>query len=184
MLEPGTTVRSPRGTVVEVLEDRPERFAIRRTLPPGTGRTAPHRHFDGTERFTVVEGRAKGSVGRRSVELGPGDVLEVPLGAAHVHPHTDKHSTAVVEHVIEPAPEFVRVYFASWLPWLAVGRVDGQEEPKLLGIMSMLHEAGAQTWVAGVPVPAQRALGRALAPIAARTGLRARTPPPRVAQPS
>jgi hypothetical protein len=37
MLEPGLTVTSPRGTVVEILENTPERFALKRILPPGTG---------------------------------------------------------------------------------------------------------------------------------------------------
>ncbi|MDP9347484.1 MAG: cupin domain-containing protein [Actinomycetota bacterium] len=111
------TVRSPRGTVLEVLEDSPERFRLRRRMPPHTGRGAPHRHLDGIERFTVLEGEAKGSVHGRSRRLGPGDVLDVPVGAAHVHPHTGG-DTALVEHVIEPRPRFVQVYFASWLRWL------------------------------------------------------------------
>ena len=38
MPQPGDTIRSPRGTVVEILDNRPERFALRRTLPAGTGR--------------------------------------------------------------------------------------------------------------------------------------------------
>jgi hypothetical protein len=62
MLEPGFTVSSPRGTVVEILENTPERFALRRVLAPGTGRTPSHRHDNGVERFRLLAGEATGSV--------------------------------------------------------------------------------------------------------------------------
>ena len=63
--------------------------------------------------------------------LRSGDVMEVPVGSAHVHPHTDASTTAVVEHTIEPRPRFVPVFFASWLTWLGEGKVDRQDEPTL-----------------------------------------------------
>ena len=44
MLEPGFTVTSPRGTVVEIVENTPERLVLKRILPPGTGGTPLHRH--------------------------------------------------------------------------------------------------------------------------------------------
>jgi mannose-6-phosphate isomerase-like protein (cupin superfamily) len=102
MLEPGFTVTSPRGTVIEVLENTPERFVLRRRLPPMTGRTPSHRHDDGIERFRLLEGAATGMVGGEERALHPGDVIEVPVSTAHVHPHTHAGQTAVVEHAIEP----------------------------------------------------------------------------------
>jgi mannose-6-phosphate isomerase-like protein (cupin superfamily) len=87
-MEPSTVVSSPRGTGVEVLEDSPERFLIRRSLPPLTGKTAPHRHQHvGSERFLLVEGSATAKLDGRTVRLAPGDTLEVPLGKSHVRPH-------------------------------------------------------------------------------------------------
>jgi mannose-6-phosphate isomerase-like protein (cupin superfamily) len=124
MLEPGFVVTSPRGTVVEIIENAPQRFQLKRTLPPGTGRTRSHRHDNGIERFHLLEGAATGSVDGTSRSLRPGDVMEVPVGSAHVHPHTDASTTAVVEHTIEPRPRFVPVFFASWLTWLAEGKVE------------------------------------------------------------
>jgi quercetin dioxygenase-like cupin family protein len=118
MLEPGSEVKSPRGTRVEILENGPRRFAIRRFLPPGTGKTAPHRHLDGTERFELVEGESTGSVEGSARRLATGDVLEVPVGSSHVHPHTAPGASATIIHTIEPRPRFVEVYFASWLGWL------------------------------------------------------------------
>ena len=178
MLSPGDTFRSPRGTHVEVLDNRPERLAIRRTLPPRTGRTAPHRHLeDAVERFTLIEGEATGKVAGEERHLRAGDVLEIPRAAVHVHPHTGPGQTATVEHVIEPCPPFPAVYFPSWLTWLADGRVDDQDEPTLLGIMSVIDTAHGESWVAGPPIAAQKAMAKLLAPIAARRGLRAVAPP-------
>ena len=152
----------------------PERIAIRRTLPPGTGRTAPHRHLeDATERFTLLAGEATGSVGGQERRLRAGDVMEIPRGAVHVHPHTGPGQTATVEHVIEPCPRFPAVYFPSWLRWLAAGRVDRQDEPTFLGIMSVIDAARGDSWVAGPPIALQRALARLLAPVANRRGYRA-----------
>jgi quercetin dioxygenase-like cupin family protein len=156
-----------------VLAYGPERLAIRRALAPGTGRTAPHRHLEHTsERFTLIEGEATGSVDKAERRLRPGDVMEVPRGAVHVHQHTGAGETAVVEHVIEPCPAFPRVYFPSWLRWLDEGRVDDQDEPRFR-IMAIIATAKGDSWVAGPPTPAQRALAMLLAPIANRRGYRA-----------
>ena len=152
----------------------PQRLAIRRTLPPGTGRTAPHRHLeDASERFTLLDGTATAKVGKEEHRLAAGDVLEIPRATSHVHPHTGAGETATLEHVIEPCPAFPRVYFPSWLKWLAEGRVDGQDEPTFLGIMSVIATANGDSWVAGPPIGVQRALATALAPVANRRGYRA-----------
>ena len=169
-MEPEESVTSPRGTVVELLENTPERFVLRRKLPPKTGRTAPHRHDNGVERFRIIEGSAIGKVGRNKRSLGPGDVMEVPLGSSHVHPHTEAGVTAVFEQEIEPRPRFVEVYFASWTSWLKEGRVDRQDEPTLLGIMAVIAGGGGGTWVAGVPVGLQKLTARVMAPLASRRG--------------
>ena len=152
----------------------PDRCAIRRTLVPGTGKTAPHRHLEAAkERFTLLEGEATGRIEKQERRLSAGDVLEIPRGAAHVHPHTGAGQTAVVEHVIEPCPAFPRVYFPSWLKWLAEGRVDDQDEPTFLGIMSVIATANGDSWVAGPPIGVQRTLARVLARVANRRGYRA-----------
>jgi quercetin dioxygenase-like cupin family protein len=176
MLEPGFTVTSPRGTVVEILENTPERFVLKRILPPDTGKTPSHRHDDGIERFRLIEGEATGSVGGAARRLREGDVMEVPVGTAHVHPHTDGATIATVEHIIEPRPRFVAVFFASWLTWLGEGRVDKQDEPTLLGVMAVFKEGGGGTWVTGVPVGAQKLLASVLAGVAKPRGLRAVVP--------
>jgi quercetin dioxygenase-like cupin family protein len=52
-------------------------------LPPGTHVPATHVHPSQTERFAVVGGRMRFELGGRSVVAGPGEVVEVPPGAAH-----------------------------------------------------------------------------------------------------
>ncbi len=172
------TVRSPRGTVVEVLENGPERIRLRRRMPPATGRAAPHRHLDGVETFTMLEGEATGAVDGRSRLLRAGDVLRVPIGSSHVHPRTASDATAVVEHMIEPRPRFAEVYFGLWLPCLEAGRVDAQEELGPLGVMWLVRHGGGGTWVVGVPVAVQKAFARVLAPVAAARGYGTALQPP------
>jgi mannose-6-phosphate isomerase-like protein (cupin superfamily) len=177
MLEPGFSVTSPRGTAIEVLENTPERFVLKRALPPGTGKTPSHRHDDGIERFRVLEGAATGMVGGAARSLQAGDVMEVPVGTSHVHPHTHAGTTATVEHAIEPRPRFVSVFFASYLTWLGEGRVDAQDEPTLLQVMAIFREGGGGTWVSGPPVFVQKALAGVLGRVANARGIRPVVPP-------
>ncbi|MBJ7329784.1 MAG: cupin domain-containing protein [Solirubrobacteraceae bacterium] len=157
MLEPGQVVRSPRGTVIEVLENTPERFSIRRRFPPGTGAGKSHYHLDSNERFTVVEGEAVGSIEGEERLLRPGDVLEVPPSSPHVHPHPISEP-AVVEQEMFPRPDFVPIFFASYFTWLEEGRCDRQDEPTVGQVMAIMRKAKGHTWVTGVPVTAQRGL--------------------------
>jgi mannose-6-phosphate isomerase-like protein (cupin superfamily) len=177
MLEPGFVVTSPRGTVMEILENTPERVRLKRTLPPGTGKTPSHRHDDGIERFRILDGEATGSVGRTTRTLRPGDVMEVPAGSPHVHPHTGAATTAVVEHTMEPRTPFVPVFFASYLTWLGEGKVDGQDEPTLLQVMAIIKVGAGGTWVSGPPVAVQKVLAAVLGTVAAARGIRPVVPP-------
>jgi mannose-6-phosphate isomerase-like protein (cupin superfamily) len=171
-MRPGTVVTSPRGTRVEVLENSPARFEIRRTMPPGTGKGPSHRHLDGAERFAVIEGEAIGSVGRDRRLLTPGAVLDVPIGVSHVHPHTAADATATILHTIEPRPRFAELFFASWLHWLEAGVTNDQDEPTLLQIMAIIKDGGGGTWVDGPPVVIQQALARVLGRAAGMRGFR------------
>jgi mannose-6-phosphate isomerase-like protein (cupin superfamily) len=177
MLEAGFVVTSPRGTVMEILENTPERFRLKRTLPAGTGKTPSHRHDNGIERFRVLDGEATGSVGGTTRTLRLGDVMEVPVSSRHVHPHTGVATTAVVEHTIEPRPRFVSVFFASYLTWLGEGKVNGQDEPTLLQVMAIIKAGGGGTWVTGPPVAVQKVLATVLGTVAAVRGIRPVVPP-------
>lgn len=170
MYKAGESVRSPRGTVIDLLDNDPERLRIRRTMPPATGKGVPHMHENGVETFRVLEGEVTASLDGTRRVLRAGDELVVPIGSSHVHPHTASDRTAVLEHTIEPCPQFVQVYFMSWMGWLDAGRVNGQDEPSFLAIMGVIHHGGGGTWIKGPPIAAQRLLARTLAPVAATRG--------------
>lgn len=185
-LAPGAVTTSPRGTVVEVLEWSPARLAVRRTLPPSTGKGTAHYHENGVELFTVIEGTVTGSVDGVVHTMGPGETMEVPVGSAHEHPHTGPGGPAVIEHAVLPDPSlavppteiasFPAVYFASWLGWLEAGEVDDQEEPSFLQIMAVIKDGGGGSWVVGPPVIAQRALAAVLGRVAGLRGIHAAKP--------
>lgn len=52
-------------------------------LPPGAHVPARHVHPVQEERFTVIEGRWRFRLGRRTILANPGDTVLVPAGTAH-----------------------------------------------------------------------------------------------------
>lgn len=73
--------RKPWGEY-RVLE-RAERFQVKRLdVLPG-GRLSYQRHARRSEHWTVVAGRARVVLDGRELELGPGQSVDVPQGAAH-----------------------------------------------------------------------------------------------------
>jgi mannose-6-phosphate isomerase-like protein (cupin superfamily) len=185
MLQTGDVIKSPRGTLVEILENTPERISFRRSLPPLTGGTKSkaHRHTATFETFEMLAGDASASVDGRERQLRPGDVLEIPLGASHVNPYT-KEKTATLVHSVTPRTRGVEVYFTSWLHWLEQGEADASDEPTFLQIAAIVKEGGrAGTWPTGIPVFLQRIGLPILGVIAELRGIRAIrvSPEPRAA---
>ncbi len=159
MLQRGQVIVSPRGTRIEILDNTPERISIRREHVPLSGGTQAksHRHTAGYETFELITGEATAWLDGRERRLGPGDVLEVPLGTVHVNPYTTAGKTATLVHTVTPRPRAVEVYFTSWLDWLAQGKADINEEPTLWQLGVIVNEAGfAGTWASGLPVILQR----------------------------
>jgi len=59
------------------------------TLPPGAAVAFPHVHPIQTERFEVLEGRARFLVGLRTRSAGPGDVVDIAPGVLHAFANAD-----------------------------------------------------------------------------------------------
>lgn len=176
MLQTGDVIKSPRGTRVEILENTPERISFKRSFPPLTGGTKrkAHRHTATHETFEVLAGEASALVDGREVRLEPGDVLEIPLGSAHVNPYTTEGHTATLVHTVTPRTRGVEVYFTSWLHWLEQGEADATDEPTPLQIAAIIKEGGrAGTWSSGTPVFLQRIALPILGLIAELKGIRA-----------
>ena len=176
MLQTGDVIKSPRGTRVEILENTPERISFKRSFPPLTGGTKSkaHRHTSTHETFEVLAGEAGALVDGRELRLEPGDVLEIPLGSAHVNPYTTEVHTATLVHTVTPRTRGVEVYFTSWLHWLEQGEADATDEPTSLQIAAIIKEGGrAGTWRSGTPVFLQRIALPILGLIAGLRGIRA-----------
>lgn len=88
MIAPGRSLENPvtgeRFTFTETAATTAgELFAFELGLRPGGAVPIPHVHPIQTERFEVIAGRMRFRVGLRTVEAGPGDVVEVEPGVVH-----------------------------------------------------------------------------------------------------
>ena len=57
-------------------------------IPPGASFPVPHRHDGYDETIYGLEGTMTWTVGERSADVGPGDALFIPRGAAHRYRNT------------------------------------------------------------------------------------------------
>lgn len=88
MIRKGQTIENPvTGEKMTFLqtsaETRGEWVLIELRAEPGGAVAAPHVHPAQGERFEVVSGRLGAKVGRKTVELGPGESVSVKQGQAH-----------------------------------------------------------------------------------------------------
>jgi len=89
MIEPGRLIEFP-DEVTEVLATpvtTGDRYRVIGTTPPGGGTglrgLGPHLHPGLVEVFHCVSGTMTVRVGKKLVEVSPGDVVEVPAGTVH-----------------------------------------------------------------------------------------------------
>jgi quercetin dioxygenase-like cupin family protein len=88
MISPGQTLENPvtgeRFTFIHTAGSTGgELLAFEFALRLGGAVPMAHVHPIQTERFEVVDGLMRFRIGRRKVQAGPGDVVEVPPGVAH-----------------------------------------------------------------------------------------------------
>jgi quercetin dioxygenase-like cupin family protein len=88
MIAPGQTLENPvtgeRFTFTDTASSSGgELLAFDFALRPGGAVPIPHVHPVQTERFEVTGGRMSFRVGLRTIDAGPGDVVEVAPGVAH-----------------------------------------------------------------------------------------------------
>lgn len=108
-----------------------ERFRFTWTLAPGKGGPAEHRHDDETHEFDVVSGKLSVWVDGVRHDLGPGDTLAIPHGAAHRFKNFGPEP-AVVE-VANDGPGFENFC----VPLAIEGRRRGSDElgPGMIGLV-------------------------------------------------
>ena len=107
MISPGQTLENPvtgeRFTFIHTAGSTGgELLAFELALRPGGGVPMAHVHPTQTERFEVVHGLMRFRIGRRKVQAGPGDVVDVPPRVAHSFANAgDKEAHVRVE--VRPA---------------------------------------------------------------------------------
>jgi len=80
----GRTFNNPiSGEQIEILSSTPDLLVFQLTLPPGKSVPARHVHPHQQERFTVLDGELRFSIGRRTVHATLGDTVIVQAGVAH-----------------------------------------------------------------------------------------------------
>jgi mannose-6-phosphate isomerase-like protein (cupin superfamily) len=121
------------------------------SLTPGSGKAIAHIHDDFVERFVVEAGTATARLGRRHLELGVGQELEVPVGMAHVNPYNGAAELLVMRQTVDPASPFALGLFATLGEMSRAGRVDRHGQLPLLAAFAVAHATRSQTYAAGVP---------------------------------
>jgi mannose-6-phosphate isomerase-like protein (cupin superfamily) len=177
MVEAGRVYRNARsGGTLAVLthwdDTDGELLEFERALPPRTGKLSPHVHLDFQQTFTIVEGRTRAELRGEELELGPGDTLEVPEGAAHVDPWNPGPERAVVRNRISPVPAVIRAYVETMVAQAVAGKLNRQDEFPFLQLAVLLDETDGQSFDSRFPVSVQRAFTPALAALGRLLGYR------------
>jgi quercetin dioxygenase-like cupin family protein len=141
MLTPGQTLENPvtgeRFTFTETAATTGgELLAFELGLRPGGAVPITHVHPVQTERFEVVEGRMRFRLGRRMVEAGPGDVVEVAPGVRHGFANAGD-GDARVRVEVRPALEMEDM-FAEVIAMARAGRMSRGGMPRNLFDLALL----------------------------------------------
>ena len=159
VIEAGESFENPRtGTRLQVRESTPERVVFDRRYPPNTGRADPHVHFDLTQSWEVLSGRARAVVDGETRELNQGDLVEIPTRTPHQDVHNPFETEATVRWTVEPVNDFVEAFADCYTHYLTLDKLNGQDEFSALQIFPILHGTKAQSWLNTVPIPLQRVL--------------------------
>jgi mannose-6-phosphate isomerase-like protein (cupin superfamily) len=147
----------------------PEALLLEVRVPPDMIRPPLHLHRGQRESFEVRHGRVTVRTGREEHVLEPGGRLDVPSGTPHTWWNSGDGEAVILAEFRPPGQ--ARSFFETFCGMAGEGRCDAKGGPPLLQIA-----ASARLWdmyLAGPPVPLQRALFAALGPLARMRGYRA-----------
>ena len=157
VIQAGESFENPRtGTRLEVRESSPERVIFDRHYPPHTGRADAHVHFDISQSWEVLEGRARAFVDGDVREVGAGDVIEIETAVPHQDIHNPYDAEARVRWTVEPVNDFVEAFADCYKHYLTRDELDEQDEFKPLQLFPILRATRAQSWLARMPIPLQK----------------------------
>ena len=137
-------------------------------LPPGGHVPARHVHPLQEERFTLVAGRMRFSLGRRTILANPGETVLVPAGAAHWFGNAGSEvSHARVE--VRPALRMEELFEATETMGRS-GHIPGTRLPRPADLAVVLLESRRELAVPNLPPFLVRALLTPLAWLGRRRG--------------
>jgi mannose-6-phosphate isomerase-like protein (cupin superfamily) len=181
-ISPGQTLENPvtgeRFTFTHTAASTDgELLAFDFALRPGGAVPIPHVHPIQTERFAVVAGRMRFRVGLRTVEAGPGDVVEVAPGVAHSFANAGE-TEARLRVEVRPALAMEEM-FAEVVAMAHAGRMNRRGLPRnVLELAALARRYDQEAHAPLLGVRLQRLL---LAPL---VGLARARRPARVAAPA
>ena len=179
LLAGGTVVTSVRGPLACDVAISGERIVIRKSgaqtggrvlafdlfLPPGGHVPAGHVHPLQEERFTVVAGRMRFRLGRRTILASPGETVRVPPGTPHWFGNAGS-DVALTRVTVRPALRMEELLHRTG----RLGHLPGTRIPKLSDLALVLLEFQRELAVPNVPAFLVRAV---MAPLAWRARRRA-----------
>ena len=135
-------------------------------LPPGAHVPAGHTHPVQAERFSVLAGQMRFTLGRRTILAAEGDVVEVPSSTPHWFGNAGP-GTAHLRVEVRPALRMEELLRAS-AEMAVAGSFFGTRLPRLSDLALLLHEFQRELAVPNVPASLVRGLVAPLAWIGRR----------------
>src|SRR4051794_2772482 len=128
--------------------------------------TQPHVHDTQAERHEVIEGSMRLTIDGRRHVLGPGDVMEVPVGATHrQQPGPESHGRVRVQ--LRPAGQTAG-FLRRLQEMCDEGGMNRWGFPKPVAGARLVLDYGGEGHLAGPPLALQRRLARSLVRAAER----------------
>jgi quercetin dioxygenase-like cupin family protein len=166
MLSPGQTLENPvtgeRFTFTHTAASTGGALlAFDFALRPGGAVPIPHVHPVQTERFEVTEGRMTFRVGRRKMQAGPGEVVEVAPGVAHSFANAGEDEARLRVEVRPPLA--MEDMFAEVVAMAQAGRMNRRGMPR--NLLDLAHLARRYDHEAHAPLIGVRVQRLLLAPL-------------------
>jgi mannose-6-phosphate isomerase-like protein (cupin superfamily) len=131
-------------------------MVLERVMKPHTGKADPHRHLDYVESFEVVEGTATVVVDGRTIEAGPGERVEIPVGVPHRNAYNATGADLHLRHRAAPGSPFVEAFVSALGHHMEAGTVNGQGEFPQLQLFVTLHGTRGQSFLPTLPIVLQK----------------------------
>jgi mannose-6-phosphate isomerase-like protein (cupin superfamily) len=159
-------------------------FTLEYVYRPFTGETAvpAHIHTAATETFEILAGEARYRLGRQEGSARRGDRIVLPAGVAHVHPWSVSAEELHVRQTTEvDSPDSAGLVaslqaLVTLFGLASAGKVNDKGLPNLLQLAVLIRSTMPATYIAGIPIAAQRLLFGGLARVGQALGYRTAYP--------